>query len=283
MLILKIPSASGDRQIRVAAMGTCRVRGPLKALAARGDIELVAWQRGRTTTALETLLYLDRVIDDVKMPSRLEALMGDDQLPDPANLRPFLREGVDVFLVEFATADEFHHGDTPLRERLISSKLVRPHKGALLEWYRQVCKLGAAENACVESTLGKLRDAGFPDDGMEDILRGVRHRRFGVEDFIATLRVIIEKVGQRGVVVGPFTVAGEEGSQMSDRRALLRDLRAAAERCDVLAYDPSRLVEDFGKEKALAREGQAIYHYNDDFVPIVGRALVDEIRRAVAA
>jgi hypothetical protein len=156
--------------------------------------------------------------------------------------------------------------------------LVQPNSKALLSWYRQVCAHGSADEECVEAALVALGRCAADLDHIEDLLRGIRLERQGVEHIEKSLREMMSRVGGRWILVGPFVVAEGAGALMADRRALLADLDVVAGRCAASRWDPDRLISAFGREAVLNGKGRNMYHYSKAFLPTAGEALLDVIR-----
>ncbi len=262
-------------------MGTCRVEQPLLALCGDGAVTQAASGIRRSHTLHDALQFLEilngaGVISDLALPY----VFSHARMPRPDALRRAIEDGIDVFLIEVSSANQFFLGDTPIVETLVESDLVRRHGAILLGWYRQICRHGAADEACVRATLDGLREAGHQLEGAEDLLRGIRLRRLAVDDLCDCLRAMIARWGGRWLVVSPFAIPGDDGTLMRERRDLSATLAEAADRCGALFFDPSHLIGRYGRDVALA--GKGVYHWAPPFMPMVGEALVGEIRAAAA-
>jgi hypothetical protein len=282
MIIFDIPAASGRSRLRAAALGSCRVRQPLTALTERGDLIPVATGLHKSHTARHALYLLEIVAGEVTIPDiALPYLFDSGKTPRPRRLNEALNGGADLFILEVCSANQFFYWDTPLQEHLVAEKLVKPHGRALLSWYRDVCVRGAADEACVQDALVRLRDGGFALDNMQELLRGVRLRRQGVEEIARDLEAMKARLGGDCLLVGPFAIAEAVGAMMTERRALIASVRAVASLCDVAMYDPSPFISNYGREVVLRANGRDLYHYATPFLPVVGEALVREMLGAI--
>jgi hypothetical protein len=282
MIVFDIPTAAAGGRLRAAALGSCRVRQPLTALANQGQLRVVAAGLHKTHTARHALLLLEIVAGDVSIPPiALPFLFGKEWEPKPRNLLKVSHERTDVFIVEVCSTNQFFYLDTPLQENLVAEKLVKPHGRALLGWYRDVCLRGAADDACVEAALNNVQNPGFSFGTLEALLRGVRLRRQGVEDIARDVRAIQKRLGGVCLLVGPFVVDEGKGALMTERSALMASLRAAGDACGAPAFDPSPLVSQFGRKNVLVAGGRDVYHYAKSFLPVIGEALVRGMLEAV--
>ncbi len=283
MIVVELPGAG--HVIRAAILGTCRVLRPMGALVSSGEAAAVASGLHKCHTVGEARQALDIVTGEAAAPELAIPLMFAKRrkLPSPGLLRRAWPEGIDVFLMEVSTARQFHFEGHPLQEALVASELIEPRGASLLGWFRQVCLAGAADSACVEDAVEMLNAAGMaPDKETLALLRGLRLAKLNADGHAAILDAMMVRHGGAWVVVGPFAVAEDEGALMSDRRALMGDLAEAAGRCGAAVYDPSTLIDRFGRAPVLAGQGRHLYHYASEFIPKAGAALARVIGEAWA-
>ena len=280
MVIFELPATRDGGNLRATSLGSSRVRNPLFVLRDRGDLRIRAEGPTPTHTAAEALQSLAVALGERSIPEALNPYVFEsDHRPSVDRLARALREGVDVFLLEVSDDKQFSYGDIHLNQNFVSRNLVQAHRGALLDWYREICRGHPAEETSVQAALEKLRDNGArPDERMADLLRGIRLERNGGAEIAQTLADMTAKMGGRWIVVGPFAIPGDDGDIMQRRRAFNETLNAAAAGCGALFYDPSQLLVEYGKATALAGGGVDIYEYAESFYPTVGETLVGLIR-----
>jgi hypothetical protein len=280
MIVFDMPATSESPALRAVALGSCRVTNPVIVLRDRGDVHLLATGLSAHHTAPEALQSLrvataDHAIPDVVSPY----IFGTERTPPVDHLRGLIVGGVDVFLLEVCADRQFSYGEILLQENFVTRNLVQPSGGALLDWYREVCRGRAPDEACVAATLERLKQRGLdPSDAMADLLRGVRLSTQAGEEIADALRTMMSKFSGRWVVVGAFEVPGHQGAIMKDRRALNAKLESAARQCGAAFYDPTHLLLEHGKETALDGGGANIYEYAESFYPVVGQGLTDLAR-----
>jgi hypothetical protein len=280
MVIFELPPNRDRADLRAVSMGSCRVRNPLAVLRDRGDLRIRAEGPSPTHTAAEALQSLAVVLGEQYIPEGLHPYIYEsDHRRSVGPLARALGEGIDVFLLEISDDKQFSYDGLCLNQNFVSRNLVQAHRGALLDWYREVCRAQAADESVVQAALENLRESGAQHDGaMADLLRGIRLERSDGEDIARTLAALTAKMGGRWVVVGPFAVPGDDGSIMQRRRAFNAALSQAAVKCGALFYDPSQLIFTYGKTTALAGGGVDIYEYDESFYPTLGETLVGLVR-----
>jgi hypothetical protein len=280
MITFELPARTENGGLRGLSLGSCRVRNPLLVLRDRGELLTGPECPAPSHTAAEALQNLAVVQGERAVPEHLSRYVFESD-PGPAieGVARRLRQGIDVFVLEVSDDKQFTFGDLCLNQNHVTRNLVQAHRGALLDWYREVCRGSAPKEETVQSALGRLRDGCF-DYGadMADLLRGVRLERRGGDETIETIGVLTSKMPGWWVIVGLFTVEGDEGDVMRRRRALNDALRVAAERYDARFYDPSDLVVRYGRETVLDAGGANIYEYAPAFYGTVGKALVTQVR-----
>jgi len=276
MVIFELPATRHGSDLRAAALGSCRVRNPLFVLRDRGDLRIRAEGPTPTHTAAEALQSLAVALGERAIPDALGSYVFEsDPAPSADRLARALREGIDVFVLEISDDKQFSYGDICLNQNFVSRNLVQAHRGALLDWYREICRGRHAEESSVQTALGKLRDSGARhDESMAALLRGIKLERGDGPQIAETLGALTAKMGGRWIVIGLFAIPGDEGDVMRRRRAFNEALSVAATHCGALFYDPSQLLFSHGAATALAGGGVDIYEYAESFYPTVGETLV---------
>jgi hypothetical protein len=285
MIIFEVPSNGGQGGIRVASLGSCRVRAPISALADRGDLRICEKNLVRTHTAAEALQEIDLIMGEKSIPEFLwPFVFSRGETSKHQLLASLLRKRVGVFILEISGDRQFSFADVVLQAHLLSINLVQAHRKALLEWFRNVCDGREVDDACVRAALDGLRREGLDVDARTgELLRGIRLERQTGEAIESVLGAMIAKLGGHWIIVGHFVVPGLEGAVMADRRALNDKSRRAAAIHGAQFYDPSELIAEHGRAIALDAEGAHIFHYAPEFNPTVGEKLVALVRQCQPA
>src|SRR5471030_816693 len=172
MVIFELPATRDGGDLRATSLGSCRVRNPLFVLRDRGDLRIRVDGPTPTHTAAEALQSLAVVLGEKSIPEALNPYIYEsDHRPSADRLAGALREGIDVFLLEISDDKQFSYGDIRLNQNFVSRNLVQTHRGALLDWYREICRGQHAAESSVKAALERLRDSGSqPDEAMADLL-----------------------------------------------------------------------------------------------------------------
>ncbi|MDQ2860502.1 MAG: hypothetical protein M3T55_07215 [Pseudomonadota bacterium] len=280
MVIFELPAAGDRGDLRAMSLGSCRVKNPLFVLRDRGDLRIRAEGPSPTHTVAEALQSLTVVLGERSIPESLTPYIYEgDHRPSLNRLAGTIRHGIDVFIIEISDDKQFIYNDICLNQNFVSRNLVQAHRGALLDWYREICRGRPAEESSVRAAMNKLDTEGFSYGApMAALLRGLKLERRDGEEIAQNLGDLVAKMGGRWIVVGPFAIPGDEGDIMQRRRAFNESLRDGAGRCGALFYDPSQLILAYGKETALAGGGADIYEYAETFYSTVGETLVRLVR-----
>jgi hypothetical protein len=285
MVIFDLPPISRRGAVRATALGSCRVTNPILVLRNRGDLKICDWALSAHHTAPEALQSLKVVAGELRIPDDLSPYVFETETTPPIDrARDWLREGIDVFVLEVSSDQQFVYGDVLLQQNFVARELVQARRGALLDWYRVVCRGEAPDEECVQMALENMQKGGFEQsETFADLLRGVRLKPQDGAEITRALHEMMSRFGGRWVVVGQFALPGQEGTIMQDRRALNAKLSAAARQCGALFYDPTQLVTEHGNATALDGGGADIYEYAPSFYPTVGESLVNLVREVQPA
>jgi hypothetical protein len=270
--------------LRAVALGSCRVKNPMFVLRDQGDLRVIAEGPTPTHTADEAAQSLAFFMGERVIPDDLNPFIFEyDHRPAQARLARALSQRADVYVLEISDDKQFSYNDICLNQNFVSRHFVQPHRGALLDWYRQIARNKQAGEDCVQAALDKLRDGGFRhDDVMADLLRGIRLDRRDGGEVGATINTLTKKFGGEWIIVGPFTIPGDRGAVMTRRREFNKGLRAVADRCNARFFNPTKLIKQHGKDGVLDG-GVSIYEYEESFYPTLGKALVRQMRAAAPA
>jgi len=276
VIIFDIPGKGGRGGLRVGSLGSCRIRNPLTPLANRDDLRSTAGGLEATHTAAEALQTLEFILGERVIPAQFNRyIFNKDETPAIDRLQMALHNKIDVFLLEVADFQQFSSDGVLLQQSFVGTKLVGAYGSALLPWFRQVCRNGQSDEATVTKAIEQLAAKGYePDAALEALLRSMKLSRHSTEDVKRDLSAMMAKMGGRWVVVGPLVVPGVDSDIMSDRRELVEQLKVATLACGAAFYDPSALIEQYGRSRVLDDNGANIYEWAEEFYPTVGETLV---------
>jgi hypothetical protein len=280
MLIFDVPREPKLAGLRVASLGSCRARNPVIALGRQQAVRIRGSLDVPTHTAAEALQCVRFISGALSIPEIINHyIFATQDAPSTSQIVQLTDGGVDACLLEVSDHKQFSFEGFRLQQNFVSTRLVQPHRGALLSWYRQVCQRGAADEAAVETALDKLRQGGYRHDAeMARLLRGVTLQSLTLDEVTADIAAVAAAVARKMVVVGAFQVPGEHGAVMDARSALNAQLEVAAAHAGALYFDVSALIAEYGRERSLDHGGADIYEFAEGFMPIVGAAYISRLR-----
>ena len=279
MVVVELPATREGGACRAVALGSCRVKNPMFVLRDQGDLRVIAEGPTPTHTADEAAQSLAYFMGERTIPEGLNQFIFEyDHRPAQARLANALNKPADVYVLEISDDKQFSYHDVYLNQNFVSRHFVQPHRGALLDWYREIARNRQAQEDCVQSALSKLRDGGYRhDEAMADMLRGIRLDRRGGNEIATTVETLTKKYAGQWIIVGPFTIPGDKGAVMTRRREFNKGLRAVAAGCNARFFNPTKLIKEHGKDGVLDG-GVSIYEWEESFYPTLGKALVRQMR-----
>lgn len=263
---------------RIAVIGSCRVNDLFEALADRGRAHRVwASVHATTHTLGEARQIIDCVRGDRDIPAAFQPFVfGPDQPPPrPLPVRRLL-DGVDAIVVEVCNLRQVRHPPYFFQLDHFFTHFVSKHGAPLRDWYRRFLSGEACDEDEIAQALGKLADLSLQERGVaEAVLRNTRLQRLDREGALAGVAETIVDRGKKWLFVSHFVVPRVGGTQMADRAELIDILGKAVARQGAAFFDPSALIARYGREAALARGGQDLFHYNPQLHETVADALLD--------
>lgn len=276
MVIFELPAEPPRPAVLALALGSCRITVPIRMFAPLAELKVRAAGMQATHSSAEALQALALAAGEVSISESLRPYVFGT--PAPPRLEDFgrcLHEGVDSFLLEISDDRQFVHGDFQLQLNFLARRLVRPHGGALLDWFRTLGDGPPVDAECIRSTLEKLAAAGHPaDETMVDLLSNIRLVVQTEAEIVAQLGSMMSRWGGRWTLVGVSAIPREPGAVMRRRRLLNEKLARVAGACGAAFYDPSELIATYGRTRVLDGGGVNIHEYARDFRPIVSETLL---------
>ena len=287
MLIFDLPATRETAASRVVAQGSCRIRNPFLALQGGGGLKVRAVGLAATHTAAEARQSIEFALGLRAIPAELfPYVFGLDPPPETLALGRLYRDGFEAFALEISDNRQFRFGEVHLQQNFFFRNFVKPYRGALLDWYREICLGVRASAARVEQAIQAIERAGAPlDDLGLELLRGVWLERPSDGEVAVELRALRDLAPVDWLVMGAITVPDDAGVIMVERRALNRQARDAALEVGASFFDPTEIIVAHGRQTALDGGGADINEYAEAFYPTVGETLLDRepLRRLATA
>ena len=280
---------NGRPSARFAVFGSCRVRNPLMDVAKANLVtSRFGESRGLTHSAPEALQMLRAYRGEISIPDWLAPLAFErDRSPRPTPEIEALLKSVDVFLVEVCESKYIRYHDYFLQQNYFARNFIKRNSQALMPWYRNFGQGRPVNDELVESTIAALGASGTPaDDDMKDILRHAHIEASNGKSVLEAMRSLVEMYPRPWIFMSHFTIPGDDGAIMRDRRQLASDVESAARAVGARFFDPTWFIEQFGRENVLDANGADIFEYAAPFQETVSRkvlSLVDQTVRATPA
>jgi hypothetical protein len=280
MLIAELTGLSGGYHLGV--LGSCRVHCPLLSLRDIGVVR-TEWYRFNAFThgASDGAQYLNFVRGLVTIPDELAPfIFSADTTPAPDLLPGILLDRVEILVLEVCADTALHFDEYVLQQDYFYHRFVRRHGSDLLNWWRSLCSMASDHGKVIEATLSTMSQNGHELVPLDrEILERARFERHGVNYIAERIDEITNNKNRRYVIATHFIVPGDFGSTMNARRKAKEVVIAAAAKLGIQIFDPSVIIEHYGRARSLAAHGADIYHYDDQFNVVVGQALAAELGR----
>ncbi|MBY0320964.1 MAG: hypothetical protein K2X72_19740 [Reyranella sp.] len=273
-----VGDAHGQRGgTRIAVIGSCRVHEPFETLANLGRaVRVWANASSATHTFSEARQIIRYTRGEFDIPEALRPfIFFPPQLPPRTATDKRILETADVVFVEVSELWQISHEPYSFQVNFFYKEFVSKYGGPLLPWYRAFSLRQPIGDDIINDALGKLADRGADELALiERVLRQTRLNSPDVDTATTILDDIMFDRTKKWVFVSHFVVPGLAGTQMKDRAQLIDIVRQAAERRGAVMFDPSIILEERGREAALASGGRDIYHYNPDIYEPVADLLL---------
>jgi hypothetical protein len=265
---------------RVAIIGSCRLRTPLSKIKKNGRFETAISQPPLTHTFREGVQVWRHATGEQSVPDELAPYIYEK--PDAPPLSAFPKKilrSIDTFIVEMCDSRQIRHGDFYFQNNYFARNFVQKYPKALLAWYRAFCKAAPVDPVINEAAIAMLEKE-VPDniEHLKAILRETTLERIGPDEVLASARAMVFDRSKRWIFVSHFAPPDDLGSAMQDRRALAASVEAAAKELGAEFFDPTRLIEHYGRNKVLRGNGADIYEYAWEFIPTMGEIIVNMVR-----
>ncbi|CAM5762038.1 hypothetical protein LMIY3S_00339 [Labrys miyagiensis] len=272
--------------MNILVLGSCRVHRPMEEIAATGRC---GYQDGGSRA------YLHSVSEAVQ---RLLWIRGECHVPDEmaqyvfstvttprlaANAAKELCK-CDFLLVEVASEKELVCQGLYLQLNYLHRHLLSPLGDGGRTWWRELVTKGSASPATVNGlvTSEQFAEAGF---GKADaaILRDTRCQTADKAALHEDLAQLKRLWGKPMAIVTHVGLPLQDGRILKSREAFILRVKETAQELDIPAFEPSGLIQQVGRTRALERQGADLDHYDPGFEQIYGWYLLNRIIKPNAA
>ena len=274
--------------MRVLALGSCRVHQPLNAVELRSEIKYLnrhawRWPPIYVHDIHEAIQLVRLGIGEIRMPGTIRpfayqsGLRWRYRVPLPLPMRQ-----AEYVVVEICTDKHYEVAGWTLNVNEIERQL-RVGAGAAGEaWWQEIDRgrrPSEAKALAVEAALcARWRTRRWFGEGHRLVLRELTFRYLSVSDIAAGMARLQALVARPLLVVPHVVVRLSDGSLLGERLQHVEKTIEAARSLGLPVLDPRVFVERDGQSRALGKGGTDFNHYALEYLPVVGREIVEALR-----
>lgn len=298
MLILDIPrSTDSDDHIRVGVIGSCRVRDlfieaykldPKPAESFDAPECKKVWYKfsSFTHTPSQALQYYRFCSGQLAIPKSIQPLVFSREITPDINealntLTSEMLGSVDMFVVEVGTMKEFSALGFHINISYTELNLIRAGGKPLLKWWRSVSESNEDHALVVQQTLDALPSKDIPNtEEMASVIKTGACHVLNSDQLADSINLLKSELDKPIMIVPAFNVPSEPTKQRTELIDSLYDLSSSV---GYHFYDPTIVVAEVSREKALAGDGADKNHYQPGFHYTLLKSVVPFVRLAVAS
>lgn len=265
------------KPVRIGLIGSCRVFDAFEYLAVNGLATRCCHVAASTNTLGEALQLLDWASGRLEVPIEFAPYIFDTtQFPERSTTISRIISSVDVMLIEVSDFEQIRCGDFLFQSTYFFRNFVSKYGAALKNWYRALSLSENYSESLIEEALESIiRMVPTHADSIEYIIRNSKIEHATVEETCQYLAKLNKQLNYGLGIVTHFVVPDVESAGMEHRRELVRMIGASTAPNCIPVFNPSMLMDVFGREVVLDKVGRDVYHYAPDFCPTIARNLLD--------
>ena len=277
--------------MRVLALGSCRIYEPLAEAQRSGEIEYLNRHfRRRYAIFLhdvhEAIQFVRLACGEIVMPKKLRPFAFERGLRLHRRLIiPF--EQAECVVVEACTDEHYEAAGWTLNVNETHKLLVRDGRAAADEWWQTIDNGYRPSDALVQAVEAELRARWRTrwafGDGHRLVLRELSFRYLPMSEIAEGLGRLQALLARPLLVVPHVAVRLPDGSHLAERLQHVEKTIEAARMIGLPFLDPQTFIARDGQSRVLDKCGTDFHHYAGDYVPVVGREIVEALRRSTRA
>lgn len=278
MLIVDLAKVDGGRG-RLGLLGSCRLHDPIKAFLrdGRGAFQWSA-HNTFTHTPHETIQHLSFCRKELQIPDGFAPyILKQDTTPDLPQRLPDLVATCDTFIVEMSSLDRLRCGDWFFNQDYFSQTFCRGGGLGVLQWYRELGPDAPSRDSIAAAKVSLEAAGRSITPAIEEVLHETRKEELSDLAFSHGLADLTADRSVRWILCPIFSLEGLSEAQNERRLRIARLMRMAAETGGLEFYNPSDLISDVGRERALDGGGADSFHYAPDFLAIAGERFINAV------
>ena len=250
-----------EPRFTVTPIGTCRLDGPLRLGA---DARGIGWNHtriyGYTHSIAEAVQQVRFLNDEYRPDPELWDLIAKRDLDRVGGER---HDPSDLYLVEISSRKQLFIDEHAIQINHLKSKCAPFFEDAARKdrfWNILRENDPTSQRLMIDSCSGSL---GLSSD-QAHILRRVRLRETTNEELTRGLTYLREALSDP-IIVTHVDAVKRDGNRIPNRTRCINQVVAAARELGLTMFDPTRLMNEVGQDRAIEDESESLAHFTDRF------------------
>ncbi|WP_085934015.1 hypothetical protein [Enhydrobacter aerosaccus] len=230
----------------------------------------------------ETIQFVRLARGDIVMPAEIRPFAYDHGLRLHDAMRLPLDQA-EYVVVECCTDKHYEVAGWSLNVNEIHRHLVEPGGSAAREWWDLIDRSVRPSEALVQQVERELRAHWLGrwrlNDGHRQVLRELIFRYLSASEIAEGLAQLRTLLGRPFLVVPHVVVRLPDGRFLGERLQHVEKTIEAARIAGLPVLEPRTFVERDGQARALDKGGTDFHHYAAAYLPVVGREILEALRR----
>jgi hypothetical protein len=274
--------------VRVLALGSCRVHHPLDDAALRGEIKYLNqrswwWPKVYVHDIHEVIQLVRLSRGELTMPREIQPFAIELDMRWRRRV-PLPLAQAEYVVAEICTDKHYEAAGWTLHINAIHRHLVEAGGAAAAEWWSAIDNGQRPSEAMVQRVEAELlapRRKGWRfGDGHRLVLRELTLRYLSASEIAEGMMRLQALVARPLLVVPHVVVHLADGSLLAERLQHVEKTIEAARSLGLPVLDPRTFVGRDGQSRALGKGGADFNHYATDYLPVVGREIVQALRHS---
>jgi len=276
--------------MRVLALGSCRIHDPLQATRPQDEIEYLNLRfRKRPPIYLhdvhEAIQFVRLAQGEIVLPKELLAFAYERGLRQGRRMS-LLLEQAECVVVEVCTDKHYEAAGFTLNVNEIERQLLVGSGAAGEAWWRTIDRGQRPSEALAQAVEAELRARWRTrwrlGEGHRLVLRELTFQYLSASEIAKGLVRLQALLARPLLVVPHVAVHLADGSLLAERLQHVEKTVEAARMLGLPVLDPRTFVGRDGQSRALDKGGTDFNHYAADYLPVVGREIVEALRASSA-
>lgn len=263
----------------VTTIGSCRILVPMTRQQANfGYVVDNRVLYGLTHTTKDTLQLLAYVNGDLKIPRDIWKFISEQQYREADSANRIVPKKEQAFVVELSSLKVLKYRDLTLQAVRFNEAFhaTRNLRKIFFDYSSEGDRATRIQLLEAEPEFEKLPPA------FRSVLTETVQLVQGYDEIKDDLRKIKGILGDSLIVVPHCNAVDSSGKLLEDRAKGVKWVLDACRELDIPTVDPGSLLQEFGQEKGMEKEGRDTAHFTPAFANVVGSAICTQLFGAEA-